>query len=44
VLNKVAAGASGPELAAGLPSGKGLPELDAISAMYWEALNSGSRS
>src|SRR5262249_1641138 len=43
VLCVISAGGEGPELAAALPAGKGLPALGSIAAMYREARQAGSR-
>jgi hypothetical protein len=43
VLCAVSSGAGGPQLAAVVPAGKGLPPLDRIVKMYQEARQSGSR-
>jgi hypothetical protein len=43
VLCVLSAGGSGPELAAALPAGKGLPDLERIALLYQEARQSGSR-
>jgi hypothetical protein len=43
VLCVLSAGGGGPELAAALPAGKGLPDLESIARMYREARQAGDR-
>ena len=43
VLCVISTGARGPEIAAALPAGKGLPGVEGLVSMYREARQSGSR-
>lgn len=43
VLCVISAGGAGPELASAVPAGRGLPDLEAITATYREARQAGDR-
>jgi hypothetical protein len=43
VLCVISAGGAGPELASAVPAGRGLPDVEAIAAMYRDARQAGGR-